>query len=86
MKRRQFPIRPCFAMTIDKAQSRSINNLGVYLPKAVFSHGQLYVALSRAELTHRTKVMSTDVNDTQGPIQNNDGKYTTNAVYNEVLN
>ena len=86
MKRRQFPIRPCFAMTINKAQSRSINNLGVYLPKAVFSHGQLYVALSRAELTHRTKVMSTDVNDTQGPIQNNDGKYTTNAVYNEVLN
>ena len=73
-------------MTINKAQSRSINNLGVYLPKAVFSHGQLYVALSRAELTHRTKVMSTDVNDTQGPIQNNDGKYTTNAVYNEVLN
>ena len=86
MKRRQFPIRPCFAMTINKAQSRSINNLGVYLPKAVFSHGQLYVALSRAELTHRTKVMLTDVNDTQGPIQNNDGKYTTNAVYNEVLN
>ena len=86
MKRRQFPIRPCFAMTINKAQSRSINNLGVYLPKPVFSHGQLYVALSRAGLTHRTKVMLTDVNDTQGPIQNNDGKYTTNAVYNEVLN
>ena len=57
MKRWQFPIRLCFAMTINKAQSRSINNLGVYLPKAVFSHGQLYVALSRAELTYRTKVM-----------------------------
>ena len=85
MKRRQFPIRLCFAMTINKAQGQSINNLGVYLPQPVFSHGQLYVALSRAGLPHRTKVMLIDVKDTQGLIEDNNGKYTTNVVYNEVL-
>ena len=57
MKRRQFPIRLCFAMTINKAQGESINNLVVYLRQPVFSHGQLYVALSRAGLSHGTKVM-----------------------------
>ena len=67
-------------MTINKAQGQSINNLGVYLPRPV-----LYVALSRAGLAHRTKVMLPDVKNTQGPIQDNYGKYTTNVVYNEVL-
>ena len=68
MKRRQFPIRLCFAMTINKAKGQSINNLGVYLPQPVFSHGQFYVALSRAGLPHRTKIMLIDVKDTQEPI------------------
>ena len=62
-------------MTINKAQGQSINNLEVYLPQPVFSHGQLYVALLRAGLPHRTKVMLIDVKDTQGSIQDNDRKY-----------
>ena len=33
--RRQFPIKLCFAMTTNKAQGQSINNLGVYLPQPV---------------------------------------------------
>ena len=72
-------------MTINIAQGQSINNLGVYLLQPVFSHGQLYVALSMAGLPHRTKVILIDVKDTQGPIQDNNGKYTTNVVYNEIL-
>ena len=46
-KRKQFPIRLSFGMTINKAQGQTIPNVGIYLPDPVFSHGQLYVALSR---------------------------------------
>ena len=72
-------------MTISKAQGQSINNLGVYLPQPVFSHGQLYVALSRAGIPHKTKVMIIHVKDTQGAFENNDGQFTHNVVYTEVF-
>ena len=47
-RRCQFPIRVCFAMTINKAQGQSIpETLGIDLHGQFFSHGQLYVAFSR---------------------------------------
>ena len=46
--RLQYPVQPAFAMTINKAQGQTFKGkVGVYLHKDVFSHGQLYVALSR---------------------------------------
>jgi ATP-dependent DNA helicase PIF1 len=46
-KRKQFPIRLSFAMTINKAHGQTIPHVGIYLPEPVFSHGQLYIALLR---------------------------------------
>ena len=46
-KRLQFPLRVCFAMTINKAQGQSLKVVGINLESPCFSHGQLYVACSR---------------------------------------
>ena len=79
-KRKQFPVRLCFAMTINKAQGQTIPNVGVYLPQHVFSHGQLYVALSRDVSMATTKVLvqSDKLNKTTRT-------FTKNVVYKEVL-
>ncbi|XP_065317325.1 uncharacterized protein LOC135925777 [Gordionus sp. m RMFG-2023] len=47
LKRRQFPIIPAFVITINKSQGETFDNVGLFLPEPVFSHGQLYVALTR---------------------------------------
>jgi ATP-dependent DNA helicase PIF1 len=42
----QFPVCLAFAKTINKSQGQSVQNGGADLRISVFSHGQLYVALS----------------------------------------
>jgi hypothetical protein len=41
--RRQFPIKVCYCMTINKSQGQTLSRVGIYLRKPVFTHGQLYV-------------------------------------------
>ncbi|XP_062007589.1 uncharacterized protein LOC133724759 [Rosa rugosa] len=77
-KRRQFPVRPCYAMTINKSQGQSLNQVGIYLPEPVFTHGQLYVALSRVTSRNGLKILINNSN-------NIPNKYTKNIVYKDVL-
>ncbi|XP_076047239.1 ATP-dependent DNA helicase Pif1-like [Oratosquilla oratoria] len=58
MTRRQFPVITAFTMTINKSQGQSFNNVGLYLPSPVFSHGQLYVALSRTRNINNLKILA----------------------------
>ena len=82
--RKQFPIRVCFAMTINKSQGQSLGRVGVYLNPEVFSHGQLYVAFSRT--TDQNKLQLAD----DGAGEDADGRgllyrRVKNIVYNEVF-
>ncbi|CAI0386953.1 unnamed protein product [Linum tenue] len=78
LKRRQFPVRLCYAMTINKSQGQSLDIVGVYLPKPVFSHGQLYVAVSRVRSADGLHILV----DNDGEVPQS---YTRNIVYNETF-
>ncbi|KAG7556754.1 P-loop containing nucleoside triphosphate hydrolase [Arabidopsis suecica] len=78
MRRRQFPLSVAFAMTINKSQGQSLERVGLYLPKPVFSHGQLYVALSRVTSKKGLRIL---ILNKEGKIE----KKTTNVVFKEVF-
>ncbi|GJR09502.1 ATP-dependent DNA helicase PIF1 [Tanacetum coccineum] len=79
LKRRQYPVRPCYVMTINKSQVQSLNYVGLYLPNPVFSHGQLYVTLSRVTNPDGLKILMTEDDDKE--LKN----CTRNIVYKEVF-
>jgi len=78
LKRLQFPIRVAFSMTINRAQGQTLNKMGLYLPQPIFSHGQLYVALSRVISYQCIKVLILH-NKYQEDSQ------TKNIVYSEIF-
>ena len=67
-----------FAMTINKNQGRTLKHVGVYLPMPIFSHGQLYVAVSKVTSKEGLKILITNEGG-------EDTNVTSNVVYEEVF-
>ncbi|CAN1254546.1 ATP-dependent DNA helicase PIF1 [Linum perenne] len=78
LRRRQFPVRTCYAMTINKSQGQTLDCVGLYLPKPVFSHGQLYVAVSRVRSADGLHILIGDSGSRVDSI-------TKNIVYREIF-
>jgi hypothetical protein len=76
--RLQYPVRLAFSMTINKSQGQSLKYVGVNLREEVFSHGQLYVALSRATSGDRVKVLLPETESGRKGL-------CQNVVYDEVF-
>ncbi|KAH1189293.1 ATP-dependent DNA helicase PIF1 [Glycine max] len=76
--KRQFPIMLSYAMAINKSQGLLLSMVGLYLPKPVFTHGQLYVALLRVNSTKGLKIL---IHDDEQKSMNS----TTNVVFKEVF-
>ena len=70
-------MRLAFAMTINKSQGQSVKHVGLFLKQPIFSHGQLYVALSRCTSSSRIKAIVRDVDEEKFE--------TPNVVFPEVL-
>jgi len=88
IERIQFPFRLAFAMTINKAQGQTFEKIGLLLRTPVFSHGQLYVAISRVRNFESLSVLvqTNPVGDKmQGEIPGHQGIYTMNIVNKTVL-
>ena len=81
MERRQFPVKMCFAMSANKSQGQTLSRIGIYLTQDFFSHGQLYVAMSRVQNKKNIKIVTFN-----GQFPDKEGTYTDNVVYKEILN
>ena len=71
-KRLQFPVKLSFAMTINKSQGQSLKVDGISLTEPCFSHGQLYVALSRVGRSQNLLILAPEAR-------------TVNKVYAKAL-
>lgn len=78
--RKQYPVRPAFAMTINKSQGQSMKFVGINLQlRPAFSHGQLYVALSRVTGKDNLHIIGPDDPEYTGR------RLMRNVVYKQVL-
>ncbi len=75
LQRWQFLVKLAFALTINKLQYQLLEEVGVEFWRRVFTHGQLYVALSRATSVQGVKILMDLAVE----------RKTENVVFSEVL-
>lgn len=80
MTRRQYPLRPAYASTINGGQGRTLFRCALDVRHHPFSHGQLYVAVSR--VCHRSDLR---VLVTRDYISQAGEALTRNVVWTELL-
>ena len=76
LRRTQFPVKLSYAMTINKSQGQSLQHVAIDLRNPTFTHGQLYVALSRSTNVENIYVLHAE---------NNTTNTVDNIVYPELL-
>lgn len=72
--RKQFPLAPAYASTFHSCQGLTLDCVGIDLTHPVFTHGQLYTALSRVRCRNNMMVLLPDGQET-----------TTNVTYHDIL-
>jgi ATP-dependent exoDNAse (exonuclease V) alpha subunit len=72
-------------MTINKSQGQTFDKVGINLKTTVFSHGQLYVAFSRAKRSSDVKVSITDSGRQGKLLKRSERTFTHNCVYKEIF-
>lgn len=65
-------------MTINKSQGQYLSQVGLYLQRPVFTHGQFYVTISRVKSRKQLKIL---ILDDEGNLCAD----TTNVVYSEIF-
>lgn len=78
LNRQQLPLAPCFAMMINKNQGQSLKHVHLYLPKQVFTRGQLYVTVFWVTTREGLTILNAD-NELE------DRTFIKNIVYKEVF-
>ncbi|KAG5151029.1 hypothetical protein JHK84_027501 [Glycine max] len=72
------PSQMSYVVIINKSQDQSLACVRLYLPRPVFSHGQLYMEISRVQSKQGLKILIHDKDN--NPLQT-----TTNVVFKEIL-
>ena len=84
LKRRQYPVKFAWAVTINRWQGQQVRHrLGLYLPRPVWMHGQLYVALSRATSSRGVNVLAVPVPNKQ--LVTSEGTFVLSVVDDTLL-